>query len=108
MPSELVGTSVIFVKVAPTYVERTLTALRAKSNVTKAESVFGRHDIAIAGAFRHTDALRACPACSRPRRSRRSRSTRTMFHGRAQSGSSSFRFECPRVVFSLDDDRGDP
>src|SRR3989442_957549 len=30
-----------------------------------------------------------------------------MFHGRTQSGSSSFRFECARVVFSLDDDRGD-
>src|SRR6266576_507969 len=59
MPSELFGTSVIFVKVAPTYVERTLTALRAKSNVTKAESVFGRHDIAIAGGFRNTDELRA-------------------------------------------------
>ena len=58
MPSELFGTSVIFVKVAPTYVERTLTALRAKSNVTKAESVFGRHDIAIAGGFRNTDELR--------------------------------------------------
>src|SRR5436305_13152432 len=59
MPSELFGTSVIFVKVAPTYVERTVTALRAKSNVTKAESVFGRHDIAIAGGFRNTDELRA-------------------------------------------------
>src|SRR2546426_10969485 len=59
MPSELFGTSVIFVKVAPTYVERTLTTLRAKSNVTKAEAVFGRHDIAIAGGFRNTDELRA-------------------------------------------------
>src|SRR5437899_9857617 len=59
MPSELFGTSVIFVKVAPGYVERTLTTLRAKSNVTKAEAVFGRHDIAIAGGFRNTDELRA-------------------------------------------------
>src|SRR5205809_7827984 len=59
MPSELFGTSVIFVKVAPTYVERTLTTLRAKSNVTKAEAVFGRHDIAIAGGFRNTDEQRA-------------------------------------------------
>src|SRR5437879_8681088 len=59
MPSELFRTSVIFVKVAPTYVERTLTTLRAKSNVTKAEAVFGRHDIAIAGGFRNTDELRA-------------------------------------------------
>src|SRR5438093_12794853 len=59
MPSELVGTSVIFVKVAPTYVERTLTTLRAKPNVAKAEAVFGRHDIAIAGGFRNTDELRA-------------------------------------------------
>ncbi|TLZ94955.1 MAG: hypothetical protein E6K04_00745 [Methanobacteriota archaeon] len=59
MPSELVGTSVIFVKVAPTYVERTLTTLRAKPNVSKAEAVFGRHDIAIAGGFRNTDELRA-------------------------------------------------
>src|SRR5438132_13722683 len=59
MPSELVGTSVIFVKVAPTYVERTLTTLRAKPHVAKAEAVFGRHDIAIAGGFRNTDELRA-------------------------------------------------
>src|SRR5438876_12320788 len=59
MPSELFGTSVICVKVAPTYVERTLTTLRAKPNVSKAEAVFGRHDIAIAGGFRNTDELRA-------------------------------------------------
>src|SRR5438046_9535880 len=59
MPSELFGTSVIFVKVAPTYVERTLTTLRAKPTVSKAEAVFGRHDIAIAGGFRNTDELRA-------------------------------------------------
>src|SRR6267143_2938333 len=59
MPSELFGTSVIFVKVAPTYVERTLTPLRSKPNVSKGEAVFGRHDIAIAGGFRNTDELRA-------------------------------------------------
>jgi len=58
MPSELVGRSVIFVKVAPGYVERTLTSLRAKPNVTKAEAVFGRHDIAVAGSFRDADELR--------------------------------------------------
>lgn len=58
MPSELFGTSVIFVKVAPGYVERTLTTLRAKPNVAKAEAVFGRHDIAIASSFRDTDELR--------------------------------------------------
>src|SRR3989454_11597198 len=32
---------------------------RAKPNVAKAEAVFGRHDIAIAGGFRNTDELRA-------------------------------------------------
>ena len=58
MPSELVGRSVIFVKVAPGYVERTLTTLRAKPNVAKAEAVFGRHDIAVAGGFRDSDELR--------------------------------------------------
>jgi hypothetical protein len=58
MPSELVGRSVIFVKVAPGYAERTLTSLRAKPNVAKAEAVFGRHDIAIASSFRDTDELR--------------------------------------------------
>src|SRR3989304_1267319 len=58
MPSELVGRSVIFVKVAPGYVERTLTTLRAKPSVAKAEAVFGRHDIAIASSFRDTDELR--------------------------------------------------
>src|SRR5439155_26531563 len=52
-------TSVIFVKVTTTCVERTLTTLRAKPNVAKAEAVFGRHDIAIAGGFRNTDELRA-------------------------------------------------
>src|SRR2546426_10073354 len=61
MPSELFGTSVIFVKVAPGYVEKTLTTLRAKPNVAKAEAVFGRHDIAIAGGFRKTDELRQFP-----------------------------------------------
>src|SRR5207247_9623124 len=35
------------------------TTLRAKPNVSKAEAVFGRHDIAIAGGFRNTDELRA-------------------------------------------------
>src|SRR3989442_15552813 len=59
MPSELFGTSVIFVKVAPGYVERMLTTLRAKPHVGKAEADFGRHDIAIAGGFRNTDQLRA-------------------------------------------------
>src|SRR3972149_1794984 len=58
MPSELVGRSVIFVKVAPGYVERTLTTLRAKPSVAKAEAVFGRHDIAVASSFRDTDELR--------------------------------------------------
>src|SRR5207249_12235471 len=41
------------------YVERMLTTLRAKTHVPKAEAVFGRHDIAIAGGFRNTDELRA-------------------------------------------------
>jgi AsnC-like helix-turn-helix protein len=58
MPSELVGRSVIFVKVAPGYAERTLTSLRSKPSVARAEAVFGRHDIAIATNFRDTDALR--------------------------------------------------
>jgi len=58
MPNELVGRSVIFVKVAPGYAERTLTSLRAKPNVASAEAVFGRHDIAITTNFRETDAFR--------------------------------------------------
>jgi DNA-binding Lrp family transcriptional regulator len=58
MPNELIGRSVTFVKVAPGYVERTLTTLRAIPNVWKAEAVFGRHDIAIASNFRNTDELR--------------------------------------------------
>src|SRR5205823_2132967 len=58
MPSELVGRSVIFVKVAPGFAERTLTSLRAKPSVARAEAVFGRHDIAIATNFSDTDALR--------------------------------------------------
>src|SRR3989442_15887740 len=59
MPSELFGTSVIFVKVAPGYVEKTLTTLPAKPHVAKAEAVFWRHHIPIAGGFRNTDELRA-------------------------------------------------
>ena len=58
MQTELSGTSVIFVKVAPGYVERTLTTLRGKPFVASAEAVFGRHDIAVAGNFRDSDALR--------------------------------------------------
>ena len=58
MQTELNGTSVIFVKVAPGYVERTLTTLRGKPFVASAEAVFGRHDIAVAGNFRDSDALR--------------------------------------------------
>ena len=58
MQTELSGNSVIFVKVAPGYVERTLTTLRGKPNVASAEAVLGRHDIAVAGSFRDSDALR--------------------------------------------------
>jgi hypothetical protein len=58
MHPELSGTSVIFVKVAPGHVERTLTTLRGKPNVASAEAVLGRHDIAVAGNFRDADALR--------------------------------------------------
>jgi len=58
MQTNLSGTSVIFVKVAPGYVERTLTTLRGKPNVASAEAVFGRHDIAVAGTFPTSDALR--------------------------------------------------
>ena len=58
METNLSGTSVIFVKVAPGNVERTLTTLRGKPNVASAEGVLGRHDIAVAGNFRDSDALR--------------------------------------------------
>ena len=58
MQTELSGQSVIFVKVAPGYVERTLTTLRGKPNVASAEAVLGRHDIVVAGNFRDSDALR--------------------------------------------------
>src|SRR2546425_12689576 len=58
MQTELSGSSVIFVKVAPGYVERTLTTLRGKPFVASAEAVFGRHDIAVAGNFRDSEALR--------------------------------------------------
>ena len=58
MQTDLSGNSVIFVKVAPGYVERTLTTLRGKPNVASAEGVLGRHDIAVAANFRDSDALR--------------------------------------------------
>jgi hypothetical protein len=58
MQTELSGTSVIFVKVAPGYVDRTLTTLRGKPNVAKAEAVMGRDDIAVAGNFRDSGDLR--------------------------------------------------
>jgi len=56
--TELSGASVIFVKVAPGYVERTLKTLRRNSNTSSTEAVFGRHDIAVAGNFRNSEALR--------------------------------------------------
>lgn len=58
MQTELSGTSVIFVKVAPGHIERTLATLRSKPNVASAEAVLGRHDIVVAGNFRDSDALR--------------------------------------------------
>ena len=58
MSTELVGTSVIFVRVTPGYVERTLTDLRNKPSVARAEAVFGRHDIAVSSNFRNADDLR--------------------------------------------------
>jgi len=62
MQTELSGTSVIFVKVAPGQVERTLTTLRGKPNVASAEAVLGRHDIVVAGNFPNSDALRGFQA----------------------------------------------
>src|SRR5437773_4712767 len=59
MPRERFGKSGIFVEVAATCVESGLATLGAKPNVSKAEGVFGRHDIAVAGGFRSTDGLRA-------------------------------------------------
>ena len=58
MQTDLSGTSVIFVKVTPGHVERTLTTLRGKPNVASAEGVLGRHDIVVAGNFRDSDTLR--------------------------------------------------
>jgi len=58
MQNDLSGTSVIFVKVTPGHVERTLTTLRGKPNVASAEGVLGRHDIAVSGNFRDSEALR--------------------------------------------------
>jgi DNA-binding Lrp family transcriptional regulator len=52
MPGELNGESVIFLKVTPGYVEKTISSAKGKPNVTQVEPVFGRHDVAIRGTFR--------------------------------------------------------
>ena len=57
MTTELNGESIIFLKVAPGYVERTLKTIREQPHVTKAEVVLGRHDVAISGSFKTMDEL---------------------------------------------------
>ncbi len=57
MTTDLNGESIIFLKVAPGYVERTLKTIREQPHVTKAEAVLGRHDVAVAGSFKTTDEL---------------------------------------------------
>lgn len=52
MPGELNGESVIFLKVTPGYVEKAISSAKGKPNVTQAEPVIGRHDVAIRGNFR--------------------------------------------------------
>ncbi len=52
MPGELNGESVIFLKVTPGYVEKAISSAKGKPNVTHAEPVFGRHDVAVRGNFR--------------------------------------------------------
>ena len=52
MPGELNGESVIFLRVTPGYVEKTISQAKGKPNVTDAEPVLGRHDVAIRGKFR--------------------------------------------------------
>jgi len=57
MTTDLNGDSVILLKVAPGYVERTLKTIREQPHVTKAEAVLGRHDVAVAASFRTTEEL---------------------------------------------------
>ncbi len=57
MTTELNGESIIFLKVAPGYVERTLKTIREQPHVSKAEVVLGRHDVAVSGSFKDTDEL---------------------------------------------------
>ena len=52
MPGELNGESVIFLKVTPGYVEKAISNAKGKPNVTHAEPVLGRHDVAVRGNFR--------------------------------------------------------
>ena len=57
MTTDLNGDSIIFLKVTPGHVERTLKTLREQPHVTKAEAVLGRHDVAVAAHFKTTDEL---------------------------------------------------
>lgn len=57
MTTDLNGDSIIFLKVAPGDVERTLKTIREQPHVSKAEAVLGRHDVAVAGSFKTTDEL---------------------------------------------------
>ena len=57
MTTDLNGESLIFLKVTPGHVERTLKTIREQPHVTKAEAVLGRHDLAVAASFKTTDEL---------------------------------------------------
>lgn len=57
MTTDLNGDSIIFLKVTPGHVERTLKSLREQPHVTKVEAVLGRHDVAVAASFRTTEEL---------------------------------------------------
>lgn len=57
MTTDLNGESLIFLKVTPGQVERTLKTIREQPHVTKAEAVLGRHDVAVAASFKTTDEL---------------------------------------------------
>lgn len=57
MTTDLNGESLIFLKVMPGQVERTLKTIREQPHVTKAEAVLGRHDVAVAASFQTTGEL---------------------------------------------------
>jgi len=55
--NDLEGESVVFLKVAPGYVQKTIETLKSRESVRKIEATTGRFDLAAIGAWQNLNAL---------------------------------------------------